>query len=143
MPRRRCRYCRRLFRPDPHVKERQRSCAAPNCRRQRKAEAQKVWQQKKENSGYFRGRYSYLEEWLARPGNENYLKKYRQRKRLESSVPRPRPIAKFRSSRTTPPDSRLHRQLTDIQDELQALSRSVSGIQARLPRDDIQDESTS
>jgi hypothetical protein len=141
MPRRRCRYCRRLFRPNPHVKDRQRSCSSLSCRRQRKAESQQVWLEQEANREYFSGRYLYVKEWLSRPGNENYLKKYRQRRSLAASPPTRRSTTKPPVPPPTPPESPLNKQLADIQDELRSLSRSVSGIQARLPRDDIQDES--
>ena len=39
----RCCICRKLFRPDPRVGERQRACGAPLCQRQRRVQTQARW----------------------------------------------------------------------------------------------------
>jgi hypothetical protein len=52
--RRKCKCCRRLFRPDPCNRRHQRYCSAPRCRRASKAASQARWLSKPENQGYFR-----------------------------------------------------------------------------------------
>ena len=39
----RCCVCRKLFRPDPRVKDRQRACSQRACQRQRRSETQARW----------------------------------------------------------------------------------------------------
>lgn len=46
-----CRYCRRWFRPDPRVGDRQRACSRPGCQAQRLAEQQARWRRR--NPDYF------------------------------------------------------------------------------------------
>ncbi|MGD0283901.1 MAG: hypothetical protein ABSB95_16275 [Dissulfurispiraceae bacterium] len=41
----RCEYCCRYFSPDKRVGNRQRACSRPECKRQRKLQAQKQWKQ--------------------------------------------------------------------------------------------------
>ena len=54
-PRRRpCRVCRRWFRPDPRVGDRQRACAAVACQQRRRARTQAVW--RAANPDYFTAR---------------------------------------------------------------------------------------
>ena len=53
--RRKCRHCKRLFRPDPRNRRHQRFCSKPACRRASKAESQRRWLAKPENRDYFRG----------------------------------------------------------------------------------------
>lgn len=142
--RRRCRYCHRLFWPNPHVKERQIACSDVNCQKERGAEARQNWRSRPRNQSYFRGRYPYLKEWLARTENAGYLRSYRRGKREASATsPAPQPVEAVPPSTAAPPDSPSMQQLiSDIQHELRVLSRSVSGIQARLPQGDIQDASS-
>lgn len=142
--RKRCRYCERLFLPHPAVGSRQKSCGAADCREARKAEAQRSWVAA--NPDYFRGRYqAELKDWLREhPG---YLRRHRQKLRQQSSAPAatgashaPVPVG---VSLAAPAQARTRARaptLSDIQDELTALSRSVSGIMAVLERSDIQDE---
>ena len=70
-----CRYCRRLFRPDPRVKkDLQKACGQTSCQKMRKKEAQKKWVE--ENPDYFKGRYlEYTRSWLKE--HPDYLKNYR------------------------------------------------------------------
>lgn len=53
--RRKCRHCKRLFRPDARNRRHQRFCAKLDCRRASKAESQRRWLAKPENHDYFRG----------------------------------------------------------------------------------------
>ena len=139
--RRRCRFCDRLFWPNPRVKDRQLACSDARCQKERVAETQRNWLAKPHNEGYFRGRYPHLKEWLARTENAGYLRSYRRGKRgVRATSPAPVPAEPAPPPAPTPPDRPSVQQLiTDIQDELRVLSRSVSGIQAQLPRSDIQD----
>ena len=57
----RCVFCGRYFTPDPRVKERQKACSRPECKKARKHLAQKKWSEK--NPGYFRGRSPYVKAW--------------------------------------------------------------------------------
>jgi len=41
----RCEYCKRYFSPDKRIGNRQRACGRPECKRQRKLQAQKQWKQ--------------------------------------------------------------------------------------------------
>lgn len=52
LPKKRCRICRRLFRPDPRVGERQRVCSDGPCQVQRRAQTQARW--RKRNPSYQR-----------------------------------------------------------------------------------------
>ena len=76
-----CKYCGKLFTPDPRVGDRQKCCGSPACKAERKKEADRNW--RKKNPEYFKGRYeSYLKPWLEKhPG---YLKAYRRRQKLQA-----------------------------------------------------------
>jgi hypothetical protein len=52
--RRKCKCCRRLFRPDPCNRRHQRYCSTPRCRRASKAASQTRWLRKPKNQAYFR-----------------------------------------------------------------------------------------
>jgi len=52
---RKCKCCRRLFRPDPANRRHQRYCSAPRCKRASKAASQARWLARPENHDYFRG----------------------------------------------------------------------------------------
>jgi hypothetical protein len=71
--RKRCKYCRRLFSPDPRVKEKQKACFRDECKKKRKQEAQRKWLEK--NRGYYEGRYLELKEWFEQnPKKERDIK---------------------------------------------------------------------
>jgi hypothetical protein len=53
--RRKCKCCRRLFRPDPRNLRHQRYCSELFCREARKAASQARWLARPENQDYFRG----------------------------------------------------------------------------------------
>jgi len=57
----RCLFCGQYFAPDRRVKDRQKSCGRPECRKARKKKAQETWIEK--NPGYFQGRYPYVKAW--------------------------------------------------------------------------------
>ena len=60
----RCLFCGQYFTPDYRVKERQKSCRRPECRKARKKAAQETWTEK--NPDYFQGRYPYVKAWRER-----------------------------------------------------------------------------
>jgi hypothetical protein len=69
--RRKCRCCRKLFRPDPRNRRHQQYCSAPVCRAASKAASQARWLSKPENQGYFRGplNVARVQAWRSRhPG---------------------------------------------------------------------------
>ena len=69
--RRKCKCCRRLFRPDPGNRRHQRYCSARRCRRASKAASQARWLARPENHDYFRGPVHLVrcQAWRARhPG---------------------------------------------------------------------------
>lgn len=90
--RRRCRYCRQLFLPKPHIKN-QKSCGAPACSKERQDEANQNWLKKPANREYFCGRYGVLKAWLSKPENRGYLRRYRQKRRGEQAASTCRPRA--------------------------------------------------
>ncbi len=53
--RRKCKCCRKLFRPDPRNRHHQYYCSAPSCRAASKAASQARWLGRPENRDYFRG----------------------------------------------------------------------------------------
>jgi hypothetical protein len=53
--RRKCKCCRKLFRPDARNLRHQRYCSEPSCRAARKAASQARWLAQPENHDYFRG----------------------------------------------------------------------------------------
>jgi len=75
---RKCRYCRRVFTPDPRVGDRQVCCQSQDCKKERKGISQKRWCRR--NPDYFHGRYGELRLWRER--NPGYQKSWR-RKRSE------------------------------------------------------------
>ena len=69
--RRKCRGCRKLFRPDPRNRHHQRYCSEPVCRAASKAASQARWLAKPENQDYFRGpvNVARVQAWRSRhPG---------------------------------------------------------------------------
>jgi hypothetical protein len=76
-PKKRCAYCGRWFQPDPRIGDDQKACPRKTCRRQRKRQAQARW--RADHPDYFRGstHYHIHKEWLAKPGNADYLRRYR------------------------------------------------------------------
>jgi len=74
LPRRRCPFCRRWFHPHPRLKQRQRTCGRPNCRRQQKRKSNQHW--RTENADYFRGVYALQKEKYGT--RSDYRRRYRQ-----------------------------------------------------------------
>jgi hypothetical protein len=58
--RQRCPFCRRWFHPHPRLKQRQKTCGRPECRRKQKQKFNQHWRAK--NPNYFRGAYSSLQK---------------------------------------------------------------------------------
>ena len=56
-----CLFCGKFFIPDHRVKERQKACSDPECKKKRKTASQDAWVKK--NPGYFIGRYPYVKAW--------------------------------------------------------------------------------
>ena len=56
-----CLFCGRFFAPDHRIKDRQKSCSNPDCKKKRKKASQDAWVKK--NPGYFAGRYPYVKIW--------------------------------------------------------------------------------
>lgn len=97
----RCPYCRRLFVPDPRLKERQATCGRQECRRQRKRQSNEDWRSR--HPDYFRGMYPQQKEayrtraeyrkcyraehpeYVLR--NAAFVKKYRSRRRERAREP--------------------------------------------------------
>jgi len=70
--------CGRFFVPDKRIGERQKVCSSNVCRRKRKKKAQESW--RKNNPEYFKHHYT------------DYVKPWRQKRRLLSSPMRPEVI---------------------------------------------------
>ena len=85
--RRKCKCCRKLFRPDPRNLRHQRYCSEPSCRAARKAASQARWLAQPENHDYFRGpvHLARCQAWRARhPG---YWRKATRRQTASKDVP--------------------------------------------------------
>ena len=75
MPKRRkCLFCRRLFIPDPRVKERQKTCGRQECRREQKRQLDARW--RSQHRDYFRGLYPHQKQ--AYGTRAEYRKRYRK-----------------------------------------------------------------
>ena len=72
---RRCPYCRRLFAPDPRLKERQSTCGRQECRRNRKRQSNEQW--RAQHPDYFHDSYQQQKEVYGT--RAEYKKLYRQR----------------------------------------------------------------
>ena len=77
----RCLFCGRYFKPDYRVKDRQKSCRQPECRKARKKAAQEAWVKK--NPGYFADLY------------QVYVKPWRKRKMIKDEIPPEKPLQKL------------------------------------------------
>lgn len=123
MPRKkRCRYCRDWFIPDPHAPH-QETCSKPACRKKRKEAAQKNWVKK--NPNYFNNDYVRVKQWLK--AHLGYLAKYR--------AAHPEYVAKDNQNRRLR-RQRLKRRSADIQDAWRR--REIERISA-IKGADIQD----
>jgi hypothetical protein len=77
----RCLFCGRYFTPDYRLKDRQKSCGRPECRKARKKKAQESWTKK--NPGYFQGRYPYVRAWRV------------QRRMIQDEIPLKKPYVEL------------------------------------------------
>jgi hypothetical protein len=76
--RRKCKHCRRLFRPDPRNRRHQRYCSEPPCRAASRAASQARWLAKPENQGYFRDPWHVTRVRAWRSRNPGYWRKLRR-----------------------------------------------------------------
>ena len=130
-----CKYCGKLFTPDPRVGDRQKCCGSPICKAERKKDADRNW--RKKNPNYFKGRYeSYLKAWLKKhPG---YLKAYRRRKKLQAQNDIQEKILLLKIQRIK---HNSVRKKNDIQDELTSIfSTNIFKLNGYVY--DIQDQIT-
>jgi len=74
MKRKKCHYCQTSFIPDPRVKERQKTCGHPSCKKACKAENNARWRRK--NPDCCQNDYPRVKQWLDE--HPDYLKHYRQ-----------------------------------------------------------------
>ena len=74
LPRRRCPFCRRWYRPNPRLNRRQQTCGRAECRRQQKQKSNREWRAK--NPDYFRGVYPHQKEKYGT--RADYMRLYRQ-----------------------------------------------------------------
>ena len=81
----RCQICGRHYRPDRRAGRRQRSCARPECRRERKRRAQQQWVAR--NPGYFRGRYEYVKAWRQRRREQRQQEQERLPEVIQDAMP--------------------------------------------------------
>jgi hypothetical protein len=126
MKSKRCRYCKRLFIPDPRMGERQKTCGDPLCQKAHKAKNNLCW--RRNNPGYFSNDYPRLKEWLDHhPG---YLKEYRDA--------HPDYVKKNREAQRIRDRSKKLR--LDIQAEIKGQAPEITNQLWNLPHLDIQDE---
>lgn len=126
MKRKRCRYCKRLFLPDPRVGKRQKTCGDPLCQKTHKVKNNARWRRR--NPDYFKNDYPRVKDWLDHhPG---YLKDYRQS--------HPEYVKKNREARRL--RYRRKRLCVDIQAEIKRQSIEITDKLWNLPDVDIQDE---
>jgi hypothetical protein len=74
LPRRRCPFCRRWYRPNPRLNRRQQTCGRAECRRQQKQKSNREWRAK--NPDYFRDVYPHQKEKYGT--RADYMRHYRQ-----------------------------------------------------------------
>ena len=90
--RRKCKCCRKLFRPDPGNRRHQRYCSALRCKLASKAASQARWLARPENHDYFRGpvHLARCQAWRARhPG---YWRKVSLPRTASKDVPSPQAV---------------------------------------------------
>jgi hypothetical protein len=127
---RKCKFCRRVFTPDPRVGDRQISCQNTVCKRKRKKTAQKKWT--KNNPDYFHGRYTELRYW--RENNPAYQKEWRNKKNeIQDKIEPKKPL---KSIRLILPTCILK---NEIQDEILLKHECIQGVTSVFVHE-IQDE---
>ncbi len=72
--RRRCPFCRCWFHPHPRLKQRQKTCGRPACRREQKRKSNQQW--RSQHPDYFRGVYALQKEVYGT--RAEYKRRYRQ-----------------------------------------------------------------
>ena len=126
-----CRFCRRIFIPDPRVGGRQIACKSKHCRKRSKRVSQKSWC--RANPDYFHGRYVELRLW--REKNPGYQKRWRRgRSEIQDERLVKRPI---KSIRLMLPTCILN---TEIQDEItlkHKYNRNVTAVFVHEIQDEI------
>jgi hypothetical protein len=121
-----CRYCRASFVPFPRVRQRQKTCAKPACKKALKAENNLRWRQ--ENPDCCHHDYPRVKEWLDQ--HPDYLKRYRQSH--PPYVQKNRQAQRLRDRR-----KKLH---LDIQAQIQDQVPEITEQLWNFPHLDIQDE---
>ena len=109
--RRKCRCCRKFFRPDYRNEHHQHYCPAATCRQASKVASQRRWRQTKFGRGYFRGEEEVrrVQEW--RRTHPGYWKKQKSRSG-KSQAPQDEPVNPEQTSRNVPVSD--HRTLQDF-----------------------------
>jgi hypothetical protein len=72
--RRRCPFCRCWYHPHPRLKQRQKTCGRPACRREQKRRSNQQWRAR--HPDYFRGAYALQKEVYGT--RADYKRRYRQ-----------------------------------------------------------------
>jgi hypothetical protein len=90
--RRKCKCCRRLFRPDPRNLRHQRYCSALHCKRASKAASQARWLARPENHDYFRGTVHLARGRAWRARHPGYWRKSRRLRSAPKDVSTTQPI---------------------------------------------------
>lgn len=89
-----CLFCGQFFRRDRRIGARQRSCKRSMCQKQRKKAQEERW--RKQNPGYFSGRYAYVKLWReAHPGYRKALRAKRKHG-IQTQIPALNPIKSIR-----------------------------------------------
>ena len=115
----RCIYCRRSFKPDRRVGDRQKSCKEKACQKRRKGQSQKM--SVAANPGYFDGRSAYVQEWRSR--NPDYQRRWRSKRReIQDEIPPENPV---KTLRLVIPEIWLS---GEIQDEIKLVRHCGCGV---------------
>jgi hypothetical protein len=90
--RRKCKCCRKLFRPDLRNLRHERYCSEPSCRAARKAASQARWLAQPENQDYFRGPVHLARGRTWRARHPGYWRKSRRPRSAPKDVSTTQPI---------------------------------------------------
>jgi len=90
--RRKCKCCRKLFRPDPRNLRHQRYCSRPLCRAASKAVSQALWLARPENRDYFRGPVHLARGQAWRARNPGYWRKCARWRSAHKDVSMAQPV---------------------------------------------------
>jgi hypothetical protein len=130
--RRKCKCCRKLFRPDPRNRRHQYYCSAPACRAASKAASQARWLAKPENQNYFRGPVHVARVQAWRSGHPGYWRKGRHTDPALQDVSRVQP-----NSSTDKTDDLAG---SPLQEVLSAQPAVLIGLIAHLVGTPLQDD---